>query len=266
MLTLLKPCGFSWTMRQNPRKAESFSSLSLISQRAVHHACANVAKFGATLPGHTSPIRPMVTAAFSDSDLGDLVLRRMGMSRSMSACTNGSNGDGSLAYCSAISPTAQAALLHTLMHSGFGSGTICSMTAGMICGMAGFRRAKHEMAMSPRRAWADWRTGGSECWTHQQSPRRNSSNTHGKTDRHEVEKGGRGAGDELTDLISDTLSEARQQVEGNDDERPVRLVVLVGVLVEDLVCLQRRVDDVDASLVDRGSVWSERRTGSDRNG
>jgi hypothetical protein len=81
-----------------------------------------------------------------------------------------------------------------------------------------------------------------------------------------VEKRGRGAGDELTDLISDTLSKTRQQVQGDDDERPVRLVVLVGVLVEYLVCSQCRVDDVDASLVDRASVRSECRTGSDGDG
>lgn len=81
-----------------------------------------------------------------------------------------------------------------------------------------------------------------------------------------MEKRGRGAGDELADLVSNTLGEARQQVQGDDDERPVRLVVLVRVLVEDLVCLQCRVDDVDASLVDWASVRSECRTGSDGDG
>jgi len=73
----------------------------------------------------------------------------------------GSRGEASAVYCSAISPTAQAALLHTETQSTCGSITICSMTDGMIVGTTGLSKAKQEIAMSPRSAWADCLTGGS---------------------------------------------------------------------------------------------------------
>ena len=79
--TLSMPWGLTLIIMQNPRNAESFSSLSLISHRAVHQACANVPSSGAIIAGATKPSRPMVTAAFSDNDFGDLALRRIGTNR-----------------------------------------------------------------------------------------------------------------------------------------------------------------------------------------
>lgn len=41
---------------------------------------------------------------------------------------------------------------------------ICSITDGMMVGTTGCSRGKHEMAMSPKRAWADCLIGGSKCY------------------------------------------------------------------------------------------------------
>lgn len=258
-LTLSIPAGFAEIIMQNPLNAESFSSLSLISHRAVHHACANFGSSGATVAGQTKPIRPIVTAAFSLSDFGDLGLMRMGIRREMSGGTNGSSGADEPLYWRAISPAAQAALLQTEMDSGPGSAMIWSITAGMIWGTTGWRIAQHEMAMSPRRACADWRMGASKCCG-QPSQRR----TYCQAESHKVEQRRLGRRDELVDLVTETLGETGEQIKGDDDEGPVGLFDVLLVGLPDLVLLKRSVDDVQAPLEDRCGVRGERGTRCNR--
>ena len=96
-LTFVIPAGFVWTRVQRPRNAESFSSLSLISYSAWHHACANSGKSGATRDGCINPMRPIDTAAFSWRLLGALGWSRMGIKREISGgthCWNSGSSDG----------------------------------------------------------------------------------------------------------------------------------------------------------------------------
>jgi hypothetical protein len=49
--TWIMPFGLSITSWQNPRKAEPFSSLSLMSHRTVHHVLPNLSRWLATTSG-----------------------------------------------------------------------------------------------------------------------------------------------------------------------------------------------------------------------
>jgi hypothetical protein len=171
---------------QNPLNAESFSSLSLISQRAVHHAWAKEGNWGAIRAGVTRPRRPIVTAAFSANDFCDLGLSKMDPSRFMSSGMKGSIKLESPTLWSAISPVAQAALLQTEMLSGAGSGSICWMIEGMICETTGRRMSKQVMAMSPRSACADCRTAASGCWLSAVFLQISRNPAHIEANRHEV--------------------------------------------------------------------------------
>lgn len=94
--TLAMPAGFVCTSVHSPRKAESFSSLSLISCRAEHHAWANSGSRGATRRGCMRPMRPIDTAAFSCKLRGALGWRRIGINLETRGCTqvwnSGSSG------------------------------------------------------------------------------------------------------------------------------------------------------------------------------
>ena len=74
------PLGLTLIIWHMPRKAESFSSLSRMLRRLVHQGRTNWSRDGATIWGHTSPIRPMVMAVFSSSVLGVLGRLMMVMS------------------------------------------------------------------------------------------------------------------------------------------------------------------------------------------
>lgn len=72
MKSCTTPPGFTPIMTQMPRKAESFSSLSRMLRREVHHGRMNCCSMGATSCGQTKPSRPMVMAVFSSRVLGVL--------------------------------------------------------------------------------------------------------------------------------------------------------------------------------------------------
>lgn len=74
--------GLTITNWQKPMNADAFSSLSLMSHRTEHHVLPNWARWTATRSGKMRPSRPIVTAAFSSSDLGVDVLSRMRMRHS----------------------------------------------------------------------------------------------------------------------------------------------------------------------------------------
>ena len=70
------PLGLMLIIAHMPRNAESFSSLSRMFRRLVHQGLVNWRREGATIWGHTSPIRPIVMAVFSSSVLGVFCLNR----------------------------------------------------------------------------------------------------------------------------------------------------------------------------------------------
>jgi hypothetical protein len=70
-------------------------------------------------------------------------------------------------------------------------------------------------------------------------------------------------GDELLHILTKTLGKARQEVEGNDEERLVGLLE-VRVLLELLIQQQRSVDDGAATLEHGASIRQECRAHGNR--
>lgn len=68
--------------------------------------------------------------------------------------------------------------------------------------------------------------------------------------------------DQRMNRFSHTLHQTRQQVESDDDKSPVGLIDIVRILLEGRVLLKSGVDDVEASLVDRGCISSKALRGS----
>jgi hypothetical protein len=145
-----KPLGLLPINVQNPRNAESFSSLSRTSFNARINGAAKEGNCGATSSAQTSPIRPMQIAEFSRTGPGVLGAFITWIRRSRSGGAKGRNCPWSW---TAISPAAQAALLHTL--GAVPSATICGTRAVMISGTYGCRSGKQLIAKSPRSANPD---------------------------------------------------------------------------------------------------------------
>lgn len=68
--------------------------------------------------------------------------------------------------------------------------------------------------------------------------------------------------DQRVNRFSHTLHQTRQQVESDDDKSPVGLIDIVRILLEGRVLLKSGVDNVEASLVDRGCISSKALRGS----
>lgn len=145
--TLTTPCGLTLIISHRPLNADSFSSLSRMSFSALSHAWTNSSKCGATRAGQTKPNRPIVIAVFSSRVRGVSGLRTSGNSRWSNASTYGCI---SPFHCKAISPAAQAALLHTDTCSNVGS--TCSNRCGKNEGRTLRTCSKQEIARSPNSA------------------------------------------------------------------------------------------------------------------
>ena len=120
--------------------------------------------------------------------------------------------------------------------------------------------------MSPRRANADCRTGGSICcasvsFTHQSLER---TNRHAH--RQQMKQWRLTSGDELVYLLSQTLRQPGKEIQGDYDERSIGFLVRLGVRVPCLELLQAGLDDGEAALVDRLSVRYECLPCRDRHG
>lgn len=63
--------------------------------------------------------------------------------------------------------------------------------------------------------------------------------------------------DQWVNRFSHTLHQSRQQVESDNNKSPVGLIDIVRILLKGRVLLKSGVDDVQASLVDRGCVSSK---------
>jgi hypothetical protein len=88
--------------------------------------------------------------------------------------------------------------------------------------------------------------------------RNDVTGSHVETKGHELEKRRLTRCDELMDLISQTLCQARQEIERNDNECPIRLVVVVWILLESLILGKTGVDDIDTPLIHWLGVRSKR--------
>ena len=67
-------------------------------------------------------------------------------------------------------------------------------------------------------------------------------------------------------MITETLCQARQQIQSDDNKRPIGLLDVFRILLVQLELLETSLDDGQAPLVDWQSVWGESRTSSDRHG
>mmetsp|Transcript_8739 Transcript_8739/g.21584 ORF Transcript_8739/g.21584 Transcript_8739/m.21584 type:complete len:279 (+) Transcript_8739:645-1481(+) len=156
--------GLSLIILHSPWNACSFSMSSRIEQREMHHALTNVFKCGAVSCGATRPSRPMVIAVFSTSDLFRPSWCRLmiGISCCSVASTKGLISPPTF---TAISPSAQEALLHTDTYSGSSWPTSKRSTSWR----TGASTAIDAFARSPTSAKADWRTSGCGSFMHASS-------------------------------------------------------------------------------------------------
>lgn len=143
MKSLTTPPGLTLIIWHIPLNAESFSSLSRMFRRLVHHGRTNWGKEGATSWGQTNPILPIVIAVFSRrvlGVLGRLMMMISGWRRTGTYCFM------SLPSLIEISPAAHVALLQTEMWSVYkfwASMGINSPMHGWTCG-------KHAFVRSPK--------------------------------------------------------------------------------------------------------------------
>lgn len=91
------------------------------------------------------------------------------------------------------------------------------------------------MAVSPRRAYEDWRTGGSGCCDGVSHALADARTPHLETQCEELEDGRLAGEVERRDGRVETLRQAGEEIERDDEERLVRLLVLRRVGHERLV-------------------------------
>mmetsp|Transcript_39441 Transcript_39441/g.85848 ORF Transcript_39441/g.85848 Transcript_39441/m.85848 type:complete len:210 (-) Transcript_39441:816-1445(-) len=143
-------------MAHSPRKACSFSMSSWILRSDMHHGCMKDPRAGATCSGHIRPRRPIVMVVFSLR----LLLRRSSDSMGIRCCaTRGTSGTSACGdIFTAISPTAQHALLDADMFSGL------HRTSGARFFCANTKSSEHArwdaqiLDRSPTSSKAPWRT------------------------------------------------------------------------------------------------------------